>query len=117
MRTPRTLLAAVGAAAFAIVVSTAGVFAQSAPAVNITDGQTLDAYGFDQPNFSVNVGDTVTWTNTGSMPHTVTAADGSFDSGPINPGDTFSFTFSAPGTYNYACTPHPWMKATVTVGG
>jgi len=104
-------------AALAIFVSATGVFAQSATDVNITDGQTLDAYGFDQPTLGVNVGDTVTLTNTGNMPHTVTAADGSFDSGPLNPGDTFSFTFSAPGTYKYACSPHPWMTAAVTVGG
>jgi plastocyanin len=108
--------AVLAAAAFAVMMSTTGAVAQSTggPAVNITDGATIDAYGFDPATIAVNVGDTLTWTNTGSMAHSVTATDGSFDSGLLQVGDTFSFTFAAPGTFSYACTPHPWMKATVT---
>jgi plastocyanin len=91
--------------------------AQDMPAVNITDGQSIDAYGFDPSSLTANVGDTVTWTNTGTQAHTVTAPDGSFDSGLVNPGDTFSLTLASAGTFSYTCTPHPWMKATLTVGG
>jgi plastocyanin len=93
------------------------VLAQDMPAVSITDGQTLDAYGYDPPALSANVGDTVTWTNSGTQAHTVTATDGSFDSGLVNPGGTFSLTLASAGTFMYTCTPHPWMKATLTVGG
>jgi plastocyanin len=42
--------------------------------------------------------------------HTVTAEDGSFESGEIQPGARGSVTFSRPGTYPYHCTPHPLMK-------
>ena len=51
------------------------------------------------------------------MMHTVTAADGSFDSGFLNEGDTFSYTFDEPGEYEYFCSPHPWMRAKVIVEG
>jgi nitrite reductase (NO-forming) len=64
----------------------------------------------------VTVGTLVTWTNNDpGMAHTVTAADGSFDSGMLSEGDTFSYTFDSPGTFEYFCTPHPWMRARVTV--
>ena len=75
----------------------------------------------DPADYSVNeltvqVGTTVTWTNNdeGQM-HTVTAADGSFDSGFLETGDTFSYTFEDAGEFEYLCTPHPWMRAKVIV--
>ncbi|HEY7024901.1 MAG TPA: plastocyanin/azurin family copper-binding protein [Candidatus Limnocylindrales bacterium] len=64
----------------------------------------------------VPLGATVTWTNNDpGMVHTVTAADGSFDSGMLNAGQSFSFTFDKPGDFDYACTPHPWMKGRISV--
>ena len=47
--------------------------------------------------------------------HTVTSADGIFDSGFLNEGDTWSHTFDEPGEFEYFCAPHPWMRATVIV--
>ena len=73
------------------------------------------------PDYSANVlmvplGATVTWTNNDpGMVHTVTAADGSFDSGMLATGQTFSYTFDKPGDFDYSCTPHPWMKARISV--
>lgn len=71
-------------------------------------------------DYSVNVltvkaGTTVTWSNGDAMMHTVTAVDGSFDSGFLNEGDTWSYTFDTPGEYEYFCSPHPWMRAKVIV--
>jgi len=63
----------------------------------------------------VPVGGTITWTNMGSQGHTVTASDGSFDSGVVAPGATATLEFDTPGTYAYVCTPHPWMKGFVVV--
>ncbi|MHB8566496.1 MAG: cupredoxin domain-containing protein [Nitrososphaerales archaeon] len=73
--------------------------------------------GFTPATITVVIGvnNTVTWTNNDSAPHTVTADDGSFSSGNMDPGNTFSFTFTTPGTYAYHCSYHPWMKATVIV--
>ena len=65
---------------------------------------------------SVSVGTTVTWTNDDpGMMHTVTSADGIFDSSFLNEGDTWSYTFDEPGEFEYFCAPHPWMRAKVIV--
>jgi plastocyanin len=58
----------------------------------------------------------VTWTNNDTAAHTITADDGSFDSGNLNPGDTFTHTFAtAAGTVAYHCNYHPNMVATIVV--
>lgn len=61
---------------------------------------------FNQKEISVAVGTTVTWKSTGQKPHTVTADDGSFVSGTLKNGDTFTYTFDKPGTYAYYCEFH-----------
>jgi predicted lipoprotein with Yx(FWY)xxD motif len=76
---------------------------------------TIQGFAFDPPQLSVAVGTTVTWTNRDSVAHTVTGDQGEFDSGHLDPGKTFSFTFSQPGTFAYHCTIHPQMKATIVV--
>lgn len=73
-------------------------------------------------DYSVNVleipvGTTVTWTNQDPIIHTVTAVDGSFDSGFMREGETWSYTFEETGEFEYLCTPHPWMRAKVIVTG
>jgi plastocyanin len=68
-----------------------------------------------QPRLQVTVGTTIEWTNNDPMPHTVTATNKSFDSGLINPGRTFRYTFTKAGTFNFFCVPHPFMKGTVVV--
>jgi len=75
--------------------------------------------GFSPDHMVVVIGinNTVIWTNDDSMPHTVTSTSGAFDSGNMAPGQTFSYTFTSPGTYNYFCTYHSWMKGSVTVLG
>ena len=83
--------------------------------VNIVEGGSTDDWGYDPAALEVGVGDTVVWTNTGSVDHTVTADDGSFDSGNIAPGGTWEFTFEEVGEYSYKCSPHPFMVASVSV--
>ncbi len=73
--------------------------------------------GYSEDVLEVSVGDTVTWTNDDTMAHTVTAADGSFDSGFLMPGESWSYTFTEAGASNYFCTPHPWMRGSVVVTG
>ncbi len=65
-----------------------------------------------QPNITVPVGTTVTWTNLDQITHTVTSTMGLFDSGGLSP---FSHTFTEPGVYNYICTIHSSMKGKVIV--
>jgi len=82
----------------------------------------ISGFAFGAGETTVPVGTTVTWTNADSAPHTVTADDGSFVSGNMNTGDTFTFTFDEPGTYAYYCEYHggaggEGMAATITVEG
>ena len=68
-----------------------------------------------QPRLQITVGTTVEWKNNDPLPHTVTAADKSFNSGLIQPGKTYRQTFSKAGTYSFYCIPHPFMKGVVVV--
>ncbi len=73
--------------------------------------------GYTPASLSVTEGTTVTWTNTGAAPHTATDRAGRFDSGFMMTGDTFSRTLTTAGTYEYFCTIHPEMVATIVVTG
>jgi plastocyanin len=75
----------------------------------------MQQYSFQPPTATVRRGTTVTWSNEDEAVHTVTAADGSFDSGRMPIGSTFSTTFSTPGTYEYACSIHAAMRGTLVV--
>lgn len=79
------------------------------------DVVTIQGFAFDPPTIEVPAGAEVTWLNADPTDHTVTAADGSFDSGPIAGGGTFSTTLSKQGEFAYFCSIHPTMKGTVTV--
>ncbi|WP_205100408.1 cupredoxin domain-containing protein [Candidatus Nitrosotenuis uzonensis] len=89
-------------------------------AVDMAEGAASNTECSDQcyvpNNIKIAVGGTVTWENVDSAAHTVTASDGSFDSGLVMSEKTFSHEFGTVGTFGYACTVHPWMKGTVTVG-
>jgi len=63
----------------------------------------------------VKVGTTVNWTNNDGIVHTVTAVDGSFDSGFLGEAESWSHTFDTVGEFEYFCIPHPWMRAMVIV--
>ena len=83
--------------------------------VSIVAGATTMATSAYAPNPIAVTGGTVTWTNNDSATHTSTGNSGTWDSGPIAPGGTFSRTFSSAGTFPYHCTLHPGMVGTVTV--
>jgi plastocyanin len=86
---------------------------QGAPLVRIeperSDVVTIKGFAFRPPRLEVVEGTTVTWTNADPSPHTVTAKDGSFDSGTLEPGDAFTSELgSSPVTY--VCQIHPEMR-------
>ncbi len=92
--------------------STSGTAATTVQVVS--DPNTVGA--FQPKTISVKKGDTVEWDWTDqSVAHTVTAEDGSFDSGLCNAGNKFFVTFSNSGTFAYHCTIHAQMTGTVTV--
>jgi plastocyanin len=78
-------------------------------------GVEIKDYAFNPPTLTIAAGTTVTWTNNDAVPHTATASDGSFDSGNLNPGQSYSFTFSTPGSSPYVCQYHAGMTGTIVV--
>jgi plastocyanin len=90
-----------------------GTFQRSA-APNVTDVSIVD-FAFNPQTISVTTGTTVRWTNTGSAPHTTTSDTGLWDSGTLDNGQQFSFTFNTSGTFTYFCAIHTSMTGTVNV--
>lgn len=70
---------------------------------------------FSVTTLKIGAGVTVKWTNNDGTTHTVTADDGSFDSGNIAPGASFTKQFNTKGTFAYHCSIHPMMTASVVV--
>jgi plastocyanin len=79
------------------------------------DDVVIRDFEFAPTELAVDVGASVTFANRGSAGHTVTADDGSFDSGLINPGSSWEHTFASSGTYAFICAFHPQMAATIRV--
>lgn len=80
----------------------------------------MDGSAFEPADITVQVGDSVTWTNNDSIAHTVTAGTRSdpsdlFDSDSVSSGETFEHTFTSDGEYDYFCEFHSGMSGTVTV--
>ena len=75
----------------------------------------IDNFTFGPEQLTVKVGTTVTWINEDDIPHTVVASNKTFRSKALDTDDKYSFTFTAPGSYEYFCSLHPHMKAMVTV--
>ncbi|HEX9369421.1 MAG TPA: cupredoxin domain-containing protein [Roseiflexaceae bacterium] len=110
------ILAAVSLFALFALLSVAG----AAPRAAETKDITIKDFEFDPKTITVNVGDTIHWKNTGQKEHTAQADDGSFNSGDLEAGKEFSFTFSKAGTFPYYCKYHggpggKGMSGTITV--
>jgi plastocyanin len=124
----------------AATVATAGTSANSGTTASTSAAPMAatvtmsDALRFEPATLTVARGATVTWRNSSGVMHTVTDDPGKavdkadaalpsgvqpWDSGNIDPGQTFQHTFDTPGTYKYFCTPHEaaGMVGTVTVTG
>ena len=106
--------------------ATAAAGGNATTSVSVVSGASSLTDTAYQPNpVQVSVGTSVTWTNNDSQPHTVTSGsngqpDNKFNSSPnftplLNPGQTFSFTFTQAGDYPYFCMLHPNMVGTVSV--
>jgi plastocyanin len=70
-------------------------------------------YRYDPAVLTISKGETVTWINQDSVAHTATGKG--FDSGLLNRGSTYKFTFKDSGAFDYICTPHPYMKGSIVV--
>jgi amicyanin len=75
----------------------------------------IDNFTFSPDSVEIAVGTTVTWTNEDDIPHAVAASERQFKSHALDTGDSFSFTFTQAGTYDYFCSLHPHMKGKIIV--
>ena len=96
-----------------LLLALTGAADAAAPVSNVAISLTKESFVPD--SVSVAAGAHIVWTNTDSIPHSVTANDGRFDSGPVLPGKTFEWTASGSGDIAYHCIYHPSMTATLNV--
>jgi plastocyanin len=76
----------------------------------------IQSMKFAPADLRVAVGDTVTFTNMDSAPHTGSAKDGSFDTGRLSKGQSGTVKIGAAGDHAYFCKVHPNMKGVIRAG-
>jgi plastocyanin len=86
-----------------------------APAASPTSIVHVKNFAFVPDKVTINAGQTVRFVQDDETPHTVTAADKSFDSGNLDKGKSWTHTFDKAGTFAYFCVYHTFMKGTIVV--
>lgn len=113
------LLASVLVISFAVFSPHTSYAAGASPATTITVKIIVNKKGvftFKPKTLNITVGTTVKWINKTTVQHTATSNDGTtFNSGFINPGASFKFTFTKTGSFGYHCNIHPFMMGTINV--
>ncbi|AYJ51395.1 copper-binding protein [Rhodococcus sp. P1Y] len=104
-----------GAAALVLVSGCSSPAPEKAPAPEVPGQVIVADRSYTPSNITISAGETVTWVFAdGGMAHDVVADDRAFRS-PLMTANSFSHTFTEPGTYSYHCTPHPDMIGSVVV--
>ena len=75
----------------------------------------IDNFTFEPSELEIAPGTTVTWVNGDDIPHTVVATNRAFRSRALDTEDTFSFTFTSVGEFDYFCSLHPHMTGKILV--
>ena len=101
-----------GAFAAALLLALASTLTVAARAAQLE--VKIDNFTFGPQKLTVKVGDTVTWINEDDIPHTVVST-GHFRSKALDTDDKYSFTVTAPGTFQYFCGLHPHMQGSIVV--
>jgi plastocyanin len=91
--------------------------AQPVGTIRIVEGPVSQDWGYEPKELAIDAGQALRITNAGQVAHTLTASNGAFDSGLLRGGESTVLRFDTPGTYDYFCQPHPWMKARLLVRG
>ncbi|MGA7431084.1 MAG: cupredoxin family copper-binding protein [Xanthobacteraceae bacterium] len=77
---------------------------------------SIDNFTFTPQSLKVKAGTTVTWNNKDDIPHGIASSDNAFKkSKALDTDDSFSYTFTTPGTFQYFCYIHPHMVGTIVV--
>jgi plastocyanin len=84
-------------------------------AQDATDVITIDNFTFTPKELTIAVGTTVKWVNHDDIPHTVVEKKTTFRSKALDTDDSYSFTFTSAGTFDYFCGLHPHMVGQVIV--
>lgn len=109
------MLAAVGGALVTGAVQ-AGDPAPAPAAASNAKQVAIYNYKFDPEVLTIPAGTTVVWTNKDEVPHSVVSSDKRFtQSGGLDTGDHYSYTFTDAGSYEYFCSLHPFMKGKIVV--
>lgn len=88
-------------------------WAQNAASAGVV---SIDNFTFTPQTVTVKPGTTITWTNKDDIPHGIASDNNVFPrSKALDTDDSFSFTFTTPGTYKYFCYVHPHMTGTIVV--
>ena len=103
--------AALGAATAAILAAVVLPGRAESPASAVS----IDNFTFNPQQLTVKAGSTVTWTNKDDIPHAIAAVGKEFKSKVLDTDNSFSFTFTTPGSYSYFCSLHPHMTGTIVV--
>jgi plastocyanin len=91
--------------------------APQTPVVSNASEVTVDISGFDflPRDLTIAAGTSVTWVNHDLAPHDATDVDGGWATAMLTPGESDTLTFDSAGAYEYLCSIHPAMTATLTV--
>lgn len=74
----------------------------------------LSNFAIEPPELTIRAGDTVVWRIVSGR-HSSTSKEDAWDSGELEQGASFAQQFDVPGVYPYFCTPHDFMRGTITV--
>lgn len=85
--------------------------------IEIVEPSDAMAWTFEPNIVTIQAGQTVEFVNRGRIVHTATSRDGAFDTGNMRGGEAVVIQINEPGTYEYICSPHPWMIGTIIVEG
>ena len=115
-KTLRSMLfaAALGAATAATLAAV--VLPGRADTAASANAVSIDNFTFGPQSLTVKAGTTITWTNKDDIPHGIASANNGFaKSRALDTDDSYSFTFTTPGSYQYFCYIHPHMTGTIVV--
>jgi plastocyanin len=115
-RTRRSVIAAAALGAATAALLAAFVLPGQAQNAGASSAVSIDNFTFTPPSLTVKAGTTVTWTNKDDIPHGIASSNNAFArSKALDTDDSYSFTFTTPGTYQYFCYVHPHMVGTIVV--
>jgi plastocyanin len=114
---PNRRLASTLALVFAIAMGSAAVWGMNSRALaqNAAAKVTIDNFTFAPAELTISVGTTVTWDNHDDIPHSVVEKNKLFRSKALDTEDSYSFTFTSAGSYDYFCGLHPHMVGKIIV--